>query len=67
MCSRWLCGVCISALFVLCVVQFGVGLRSECAAGGFMVCVYQHCVLCVGQYGVDMGSECAAGIFVVFV
>ena len=29
---------------VCCVVQFGVGLGSECAAGGLVVFVYRHCV-----------------------
>ena len=28
----------------VCVGQFGVGLGSECAAGGFVVFVYRHCV-----------------------
>jgi len=41
-CSRWLCGVCVLALCVLRVEQFGAGLGRECSAGGFVVCV------CVG-------------------
>ena len=76
MCSRWLCGVCISALCVcvcvcvLCVGQFGVGLGNECAAGDFLVFVYRQfvCVCCVWDSLVWVwGSECAAGGFVVFV
>ena len=69
MCSKWLCVVCISALCVcVCVGQFGVGLGSECAAGGFVVFVYRHCVCCVWDSLVWVwGSECAAGGFVLFV
>ena len=68
MCSRWLCGVCISALRVLSVGQFGVGLGTACAAGGFVVFVYRHCVCCVWDSLVWVWrSECGAGGFVVFV
>jgi len=43
-CSRWLCGGCVSALCVLRVGQFVVGLAMECAAGGFVVGGCRHCV-----------------------
>ena len=57
MCSRWLGGVCISALCVcVCVWDSLVWVwGSECAAGGFVVFVYRHCV-CVC-------SACVCGTF----
>ena len=48
MCSRWLCGVFISALCVCFVWDSLVWVwRSECAAGDFVVLVYRHCVCAV--------------------
>jgi len=50
----------IGILCVLCVVKFGVGLGSECAAGGFVVFVYRLsvCALCgtiwCGFWGVSV-------------
>jgi len=37
------CCVCV-CVCVLRVGQFGVGLGSECVAGGFVVFVYRHCM-----------------------
>ena len=44
-CAVW-CGVCVLCVCVcvLRVGQFGVGLGSECVAGGFVVFVYRHCM-----------------------
>ena len=57
-CSRRLCGVCISALCVCCVwdsLEWVWG--SKCAAGGFVVFVYRHCVcVCVGEFDVGFGE-----------
>ena len=49
---RWVCCVCV------CLGDFGAGLGSECAAGGFVVCVCVcMCVcvcVCVGEFGADL-------------
>jgi len=34
----------IGIVCAVCVGQFGVGLGSECVAGGFVVFAYRHCV-----------------------
>ena len=39
--------MCVCVCVCVCVGQFGVGLGSECAAGGFVVFVYRYCVCCV--------------------
>ena len=38
----------------VCVGEFGVGMGSECAAGGFVMC--ESVCVCVGQFGVGMGE-----------
>ena len=48
----WVCG----SEFLLCVVEFGVGLwvcGSECV-GQFGVCFGSECVPCLGQFGVGL-------------